>query len=63
MKPLLTTSSFTREAIDYVDRIEKKIVLIDGQKLCNYMIDFNVGVEVVATYSVKKLDSDYFGEI
>jgi restriction system protein len=56
----ITTSSFSAEALDYVRNIDAKVVLIDGQQLATYMIDFNVGVDPVATYEVKKLVSDYF---
>lgn len=59
---LITTSHFTNEARDYVNRIEKKIVLIDGEQLAQYMIDFNVGATEEVTYIVKRIDSDYFGD-
>ncbi|MBU8900839.1 restriction endonuclease [Corallococcus sp. M34] len=59
---LITTSDFSREARDYVRQIEKKIVLIDGGELAKLMIDHGVGVTEVATYTVKKLDLDYFGD-
>jgi restriction system protein len=57
----ITTSQFSQDARDYVSRIEKRIVLIDGEQLAQHMIDFGVGVTEVATYIVKKLDLDYFG--
>jgi restriction system protein len=47
---------------EYVTRIEKRIVLIDGEQLAQLMMDFGVGVTEVDTYSVKKLDRDYFEE-
>lgn len=56
----ITTSDFSRDALDYVARIDKKIILIDGSELARLMIDFGVGVTPVVTYEVKKLDSDYF---
>ncbi len=59
---LITTSQFSQDARDYVGKIEKKIVLIDGDQLAQYMIDFGVGVADVASYVVKKVDLDYFGE-
>ncbi|WP_228558484.1 restriction endonuclease [Myxococcus sp. AB056] len=59
---LITTSDFSREARDYVKQIEKKIVLINGVELAKLMIDHGVGVTEVATYTVKKLDLDYFGD-
>lgn len=58
----ITTSDFTKEAYDYVNRIEKKIVLINGEQLAQLMIDYGIGVTEVARYAVKKADSDYFGE-
>lgn len=59
---LITTSQFSRDAHIYVDRIEKKIVLIDGEQLAQLMIDHGVGVTEVATYQVKKVDLDYFND-
>ncbi|GAB4041404.1 hypothetical protein GCM10028809_68560 [Spirosoma gilvum] len=58
----ITTSSFSREAADYVPRNETKIVLIDGEQLAQLMIDYNLGVTVQQTYEVKRMDNDYFGE-
>jgi restriction system protein len=59
---LITTSRFSQDALDYVQRIEKKIVLIDGDQLTQLMIDHGIGVTEVASYSVKRADKDYFGE-
>jgi restriction system protein len=39
-----------------------KVVLIDGPELAGLMIDFGLGVTTTATYEVKRVDSDYFGE-
>jgi restriction system protein len=58
----ITTSKFTEDAIEYVQRIEKRIVLINGEELAQLMIDHNVGVSEVANYIVKKIDNDYFEE-
>lgn len=57
---LITTSAFTPDAQAYVRQISKKIVLIDGQQLSDYMIQYGVGVGVEARYEVKRVDSDYF---
>lgn len=59
---LITTSRFSQDAKDYVGRIEKKIVLIDGEQLAQLMIDHGIGVTEVASYAVKRVDSDYFEE-
>lgn len=58
----LTTSNFSVEAIQYASLIDTRIVLIDGKQLAGLMIDTGVGVTKVATYEVKRLDSDYFEE-
>ena len=59
----ITTSNFTNEAREYVTNIDNKVVLIDGNRLTNLMIDFNVGVSARIRYEIKELDTDYFGEI
>jgi restriction system protein len=58
----ITTSTFSAEAREYVSRIEKKIVLVDGQQLAALMTDFGIGVTPVSTYEVKRVDGDYFSE-
>jgi len=58
----ITTSDFTKDARDYVSKIDVKIILIDGELLASLMVDHNVGVSTVGQYEVKKLDSDYFDE-
>ncbi len=57
----ITTSSFSAEAVNYVSSIDAKIVLIDGKRLAELMIDYDVGVTTVTTYQLKRVDSDYFG--
>jgi restriction system protein len=59
---MITTSAFSKDAVDYVGRIEKKIVLIDGEQLAQFMIDYGVGVAEMVTYTVKRIDLDYFDE-
>jgi len=59
---LLTTSTFTKDAEDYVNAIEKRIVLIDGTTLSRLMIDHGVGVGEIATYKLARVDEDYFDE-
>lgn len=56
----MATSNFASEARDYVNKIEKKIILIDNDELTQLMIDHNVGVAAVETYAVKRVDIDYF---
>jgi restriction system protein len=56
----ITTSSFSKGAIEYVKVIEPKVILIDGKTLTNLMIEFNVGTTTVESYQIKKIDLDYF---
>lgn len=56
----ITTSSFSRDAIDFASRIDTKIVLMDGNSMVQFMIDRNVGVSTSNTYEIKKIDHDYF---
>ncbi|MBN2267741.1 MAG: restriction endonuclease [Candidatus Babeliaceae bacterium] len=58
----ITTSDFSRSCEEYVFAIDSKIILIDGQRLAQLMIDFNVGVSTEAVYELKRIDSDYFAE-
>ncbi|RKH42943.1 restriction endonuclease [Corallococcus sp. AB050B] len=58
----ITTSTFSREAREYVARIDKKIVLIDGAQLSGLMFDFGIGVNAVSAYELKRVDSDFFSE-
>ena len=59
----ITTTRFTEDAKSYASNIDIKVVLIDGKRLANLMIDHNVGVSEQTTYEIKSLDSDYFGEV
>jgi restriction system protein len=56
----ITTSSYSREAVEYVNMISKKVILIDGQELSRLMVDHNVGVSPIGMYELKKIDADYF---
>lgn len=58
----ITTSDFTKEAEDYAARIDNRIVLMNGARLVHLMMDHGVGVTKVASYEVKRIDSDYFEE-
>jgi restriction system protein len=59
----ITTSDFSRDANDYVSKIGSKIVLIDGSRLAELMIEFGVAVATEATYTVKRIDNDFFEAI
>ena len=56
----ITTSDFTKDAKEYIDKVSQNIVLINGALLTNLMIEYGVGVQTVYTYEIKKIDNDYF---
>lgn len=59
----ITTSTFSADARDYASKIDSpKIVLIDGMRLAELMLENNIGVSSVATYEVKRIDLDFFSE-
>jgi restriction system protein len=58
----ITTSRFTKDARDYVERISSRIILIDGQYLAELMMDHNVGSSEYECFVIKKLNSTYFDE-
>ncbi|MDP3763356.1 MAG: restriction endonuclease [bacterium] len=59
---VITTSHFTNEAKEYVKHIPHRIILIDGESLSQFLIDYDIGVSRITSYDVKKVDSDYFIE-
>ncbi|HEV7479523.1 MAG TPA: restriction endonuclease [Roseiarcus sp.] len=59
---LVTTSYFPSSAYDFITRVSKRVVLIDGQALANLMIRHRVGVRVKDVYEVRKIDDSYFAE-
>src|ERR1700722_5501164 len=59
---MVTTSYFPTSAHDFITRVSKRVVLIDGQALANLMIRHRVGVRVKDVYEVRKIDDSYFAE-
>ena len=59
---MITTSEFSSGAYKYVAQIDSKIILVDGKRLAQMMMDFSVGVSTEAIYELKRIDSDYFAE-
>ncbi|BDC49351.1 restriction endonuclease [Bryobacterales bacterium F-183] len=59
----ITTSSFTKDAMDFVESMPQKIVLIDGLQLASLMIEHNVGVAPAKSYTIKRIDQDYFDNL
>lgn len=58
----ITTSSFSSGAVTKAKEAHHTIILIDGLRLVELMLQYNVGVQVKTTYEVKELDNDFFEE-
>ncbi|MBI4170118.1 MAG: restriction endonuclease [Candidatus Aenigmarchaeota archaeon] len=58
----ITTSDFPKDAHSFVQSIQQKVVLINGEQLAQLMIDHDLGVSRQASYDIKKVDADYFIE-
>lgn len=58
----ITSSDFSDEAVKYVGPLRERVILINGKRLTELMIEHNIGVSRMFTYDVKRVDSDYFEE-
>jgi restriction system protein len=56
----ITTSDFADSAVAYAKKVSQKVILIDGDKLADLMIQHNIGVALSHSYEIKHVDSDYF---
>lgn len=58
----VTTSTFSSPAVDYALHLSQRVILIDGARLTELMVEHGVGVRVNRTVAVKRLDEDFFIE-
>jgi restriction system protein len=58
----ICTSSFSKAAIDFVKSIQHKVILIDGEKLAQLMVEYDLGLTRVMSYDIKRIDNDFFVE-
>jgi len=58
----LTTSDSTASARAYAEKIPQNVVLLDGEKIADYMIECDLGVTPISKYELKRVDTDYFDE-
>jgi restriction system protein len=59
----ITTSTFSREAVEYADTVNPRVILLTGKQLAELMLDHDVGVTVATRYDIKRIDLDYFGVV
>ncbi|MCO6159695.1 restriction endonuclease [Asaia lannensis] len=58
----VTTSGFSTQARDYVKHLTQRVILIDGERLTELMIEYGVGVRISRAIAFKRLDEDFFAE-
>ena len=58
----VTTSSFTKGAIEYAQKVPQRIILVGGDELTRLMIQYGVGVRTERVVEIKRMDLDYFDE-
>lgn len=58
----ITTSTFASTATEYAQMVTQKIILIDGPRLADLMIEHDIGVSTTQTIAIKRIDTDYFEE-
>ena len=58
----VTTSAFSKQALDYAKGLQQRVILIDGARLTELMVEFGVGVRASRVIEVKRLDEDFFSE-
>ncbi|WP_034993521.1 restriction endonuclease [Beijerinckia mobilis] len=56
----VTTSYFSSQACEYVRHLSQRVILIDGQRLTDLMIEHNVGVRIDRAVEIKRIDEDFF---
>jgi restriction system protein len=58
----ITTSEFSKDAYDYVNNLDVTVILIDGEKLSQYMVENELGISLKHNYKTYSIDNDYFEE-
>ncbi len=58
----VTTSTFSSQAFEFASRIPQRVILIDGKRLTELMIEHGVGVRSSTVLEFKRLDEDFFSE-
>lgn len=56
----VTTAHFTPAAREFIQAVQRRVVLVDGEQLSDIMIRHNIGVQVKETFQFKELHLDYF---
>ena len=57
----ITTAKFSQGAVNFANA--QHIILVDGQKLTDLMIEYELGVTTQKAYKIKRIDTDYFSDV
>ena len=61
---IMTTSTFAQPAQDYVRTLtDRRIVLVDGQRMSELMLKHGIGVSTKQTVVIQRMDEDFFLEM
>jgi restriction system protein len=58
----VTTSTFSAPAIEYVQRLPQRVILMDGERLSELLTEYGVGVRLSRSVAVRKIDEDFFND-
>jgi len=58
----ITTSRFPKGSHENLSNTLKTVILVDGKKLVDLMVEYNVGVQNERKYEIKKVDNAFFSE-
>ena len=58
----VATCSFSKQALDYVENLPQRVILMDGERLADLMIEFDIGVRLSRAIEVKRIDEDFFAD-
>jgi len=58
----ITTSEFSKDAYDYVNNLDVSVILIDGEKLSQYMVEYELGISLKNNFKIYSINNDYFEE-
>jgi restriction system protein len=59
----ITTSRFSQDAYSYADKVNARVVLIDGQTFASVLVEHNIGAQDSETFVLKRVDEDYFDDV
>ncbi len=59
----ITTSRFSQDAHDYAEKVNARVILIDGSTLASLLVQHNIGAQDFENFVLKRVDEDFFDEM